>query len=76
MAILKFKKLIEDLENSTTQVLAAVALSTKATSAGNSGTSYKASSAANAGTSRVAHFASSGTGALAGTNLIYTSAII
>lgn len=91
MAILKFKKLIEDLENSTTQVLTAVASVTKATSAGYAGTSYKATSAGNAGTggyattaagagtasfattasysgtARVAHFGSSGTGALSGT---------
>lgn len=83
MAILKFKKLIEDLENNTSQVISSVSktsdTATYATSAGYSGTSYKATSAGVAGTSvkatsagyagtaRVAHFGSSGTGGLAGT---------
>ena len=83
MAILKFKKLIEDLENNTTQVLASVTkpastasyagTSLKATSAGDSGTAYKATSAGNAGTSLIAHYGSSGTGKLAGTHALYQS---
>lgn len=80
MAILKFKKLIEDLETGSSQVISSVAKTVdKATSAGNSGTAYlatsagqagtsvKATSAGYAGTARVAHFGSSGTGGLAGT---------
>lgn len=87
MAILKIKRLIEDLENNTTQVLqSAVASVTYASSAGQSGTAYKATSAGYtgtavkatsagyAGTARVAHFASSGTGGLSGTSLLYTEA--
>jgi hypothetical protein len=66
MAILKIKRLIEDLENNTTQVLANPVA--KATSAGYAGTGAKATSAGYAGTARVAHFASSGTAALAGTS--------
>ena len=70
MAILKIKKLIQDLENNTTQVLANPVA--KATSAGNTGTSSvavlatlatsagKAGSAAYAGTSRVAFLGTSG----------------
>lgn len=84
MAILKVKKMIEDLENGTTQVLASLTIANVtnvgiaatvgtagvvalATSAANAGTSSKATSAGNAGTARVAHFGSSGTGALSGT---------
>jgi len=70
MAILKFKQLKADLENNTSVVLdsmtktaATATLATKATSAG-----Y-------AGTSRVAHFASSGTAALAGTSLIFATGL-
>lgn len=88
MAILKIKKLLEDLELGTTQVLPSVGMTvTKATSAGNAGTTYKATSAGNsgsaafattsgnAGTSRVAHFASSGTAALAGTHAIFATGL-
>ena len=60
MAILKIKRLIEDLENNSTLVLSAVA---------------KATSSGNAGTTRVAHYASSGTAALAGTNAIYATGL-
>lgn len=67
MAILKIKRLIEDLENNTTQVISSVtktvSLATLATSAGR------------AGTSRVAHYASSGTAALAGTHAIYSTGL-
>lgn len=66
MAILKFKKLIEDLENNTSQVVSSV---TKVAA-----TATRATSAGYAGTSRVAHFSSSGTGALSGTSLLYTEA--
>ena len=68
MAILKFKKLIEDLENNTTQVLSTV---TKAGAGEQSGTAavatlaVKATSAGYAGTARIAHYGSAGTGALA-----------
>jgi hypothetical protein len=48
MAILKIKRLIEDLENNSTQVLANPV--SKATSAGGAGTSSLASSASYAGT--------------------------
>ena len=72
MAILKIKRLIEDLENNSTLVLSAVA---KATSSGNAGTALKATSAGNSGTTRVAHYASSGTAALAGTNAIYATGL-
>jgi hypothetical protein len=79
MAILKFKKLIEDLENNTTQVLSSVtkpaSLATLATSAGQAGTAYKATSAGQSGTSRIAHFASSGTAALSGTNAIFSTGL-
>jgi hypothetical protein len=68
MAILKFKKLIEDLETGSSQVISSVAKTVdKATSAGYAGTAYKATSAGYAGTARVAHYGSSGTGGLAGT---------
>jgi hypothetical protein len=56
MAINAFKKLQQDLENNTSQVVGTV-----------SKTVSKATSAGNAGTARVAHFGSSGTGALSGT---------
>jgi hypothetical protein len=78
MAIVKLKKIMEDLkENTTTAIDVSTITATwpKATSAGNSGTSYKATSAGNAGTSRVAHFASSGTGALAGTHAIFATGL-
>jgi hypothetical protein len=91
MAILKIKRLIEDLENNTTQVLASVTkpastasyagtsyLATSAANAGTSsisGTATKATSAGYAGTSRVAHFASSGTAALTGTNAIFATGL-
>jgi hypothetical protein len=64
MAILKIKKLIQDLENNTTQVLANPVA--KATSAGRAGTSavattaVAAGSAAYAGTSSVAATGTSG----------------
>jgi hypothetical protein len=60
MAILKIKRLIEDLENSTTQVLSSSVA--KATSAGYGGTAYLATSAGNAGSSSYAS-----TSAIAGT---------
>ena len=72
MAIKKMKKLIEDLENATTLVMANPVA--KATSAGQSGTAYlsatatlatKATSAAYAGTARIAQWGSAGTGSLA-----------
>ena len=64
MAILRIKKLIEDLENNTSLVLGDLdKVATIATSAGR------------AGTSLVAHYASSGTGALAGTNAIYATGL-
>ena len=84
MAILKFKKLIEDLENNTTQVLstvtkagagaqagtAAVAtLAVLATSAGQAGTAVKATSAGRAGTAYYSTTAGGGTGGTAGANL-------
>ena len=60
MSILKIKKLIEDLQNNTSQVLASVTkvagtasyagTATKATSAGQAGTAVKATSAGQAGT--------------------------
>jgi len=88
MAILKVKKMIQDLENGTTQVLSTLTIAnvtnvgiaatvgtagvvSLATSAANAGTASKATSAGNAGTARVAHWGSSGTGALAGTSTSY-----
>ncbi len=51
MAILKLKKLIEDLKNGSTQVLSSIGMTvTKATSAGYAGTAMYASSAGYAGT--------------------------
>lgn len=80
MAILKFKKLLEDLENDTHQVLVSdVAKASsagnagKASSASNAGTSSLASSANNSGTSFVAHYASSGTANLAGTSAVWST---
>jgi len=77
MAILRIKKLIEDLENNTTLVLgnvnkvaqtagiaATATLAVFATSSGNSGTALKATSAGQAGTSYIALYGSAGTGAL------------
>ena len=66
MAILKFKKLIADLENNTTTVLSSV---TKvASTASNAGTAAVATTAANAGTSAVATTAvKSGSAAYSGT---------
>lgn len=88
MAILKFKKLIEDLQDNTSQVIPAITkLVAKATSAGYSGTSTladtatlatsagKAGSAAYAGTTRIAHYGSSGTGAIAGTHAIFSTGL-
>lgn len=69
MALNKMKKLIEDLEQGSTLVMAAAAKAatgaTLATSAGYAGTSYKASTADYAGTARIAQWGSAGTGALA-----------
>ena len=62
MAILKFKKLIEDLQNNTSQVLPSI-----------SKTVPLATSAGYAGTARVAQYGSSGTGKLAGTHAAYGS---
>jgi hypothetical protein len=76
MAIVKMKKLIEDMERNESTVLGTVkkamagalsgtaAVATTAVFATSAG---KAASAAYAGTARVAHYGSSGTGALAGT---------
>jgi hypothetical protein len=62
MALNAFKRLKEDLELNTSQVVGTVAKPvTKATSAG-----Y-------AGTSRVAHYGSSGTAALAGTSSFWST---
>jgi hypothetical protein len=62
MALNAFKRLKEDLELNTSQVVGTIAKSvTKATSAG-----Y-------AGTSRVAHYGSSGTAALAGTSSFWST---
>lgn len=75
MAILKFKKLIEDLQNGSVQVLSAVG---KASSAAYAGTGYLSASASNAGyattasragTSAFASSAGGGTGGTAGVNL-------
>ncbi len=78
MAILKIKRLIEDIEHNSTLVLSSSVETlvgemsvAYATTAGNAGTAHKATSAGNAGTSRIAHYASSGTGAFAGTHAIY-----
>jgi hypothetical protein len=78
MAILKFKKLLEDLQTGSVQVLPDGV--GKATSSGAAGTAYKATSAAvagsaaNAGTARVAHFGSSGTAGLSGTSAFWSTA--
>jgi hypothetical protein len=68
MAILKIKKIIEDLENNTSQVLSSVTKlastasnSGYATSAGNTGTSMFATSAGEAGTAQFAITAATGT---------------
>jgi len=71
MAILKIKKLIEDIENGSTQVLSSIGMvattasyagtSVKATSAGNAGTALKATSAGNSGTAQFAITAATGT---------------
>jgi hypothetical protein len=71
MAILKIKRLVEDLVNDTHQVLTDNVA--KATSAGNTGTASLASSASYAGTARVAHFASSGTANIAGTSEVWST---
>lgn len=63
MAILKIKKIIEDLETGSRQVLSAVG---KATSAGNTGTAYLATSAAKSGTAAYASSAGGGAGGTAG----------
>lgn len=82
MAILKFKKLIEDLETGSRQVVTVIGKATSsgyagtsymATSAGEAGTSYKATSSGNTGTAYVAHRASSGTAKLAGTHADYAT---
>ena len=82
MAILKFKKLIEDLETGSQQVVTVIGKATSsgyagtsymATSAGEAGTSYKATSSGNTGTAYVAHRASSGTAKLAGTHADYAT---
>ena len=70
MAILKFKKLIEDLETGSRQVVTVIG---KATSSGYAGTSYMATSSGNTGTAYVAHRASSGTAKLAGTHADYAT---
>lgn len=70
MALKALKKLKEDLESGDQAVVADYA-----TTAGNAGTAYKATSAGNAGTSRIAHYASSGTAALAGTNVIFATGL-
>lgn len=103
MALLKFKKLLEDLETGSKQVFTGTVKTasgaTLATSAGvagsaayagtsylttsagvagsaaYAGTVYKATSAGNAGTSLVAHYASSGTAALAGTHAIFSTGL-
>ncbi len=73
MAILRIKQLIEDLENNTSLVVGD--MDKVATTAGNSGTASKATSAGRAGTTSVAHYASSGTAALAGTNAIFATGL-
>jgi hypothetical protein len=74
MAILKIKRLVEDLENNTTQVLTSVGVANSGTAAVAT-LAVKATSAAQAGTSNVAHYASSGTAALAGTNAIFATGL-
>ena len=66
MALLKMKKLIEDLENNSSLILSSV--EKVATTAGNAGTAYLATTAAFAGTSykaTTAQYASSAGTALA-----------
>ena len=65
MGIVKVKKLIEDLEQNSSFVVGSV---TKLTSQ-----ATYATTAGNAGTARVAHFASSGTAALAGTSAVWST---
>jgi hypothetical protein len=68
MAILRIKRLLEELESGVQPVVADTCIF--ATSAGNAGTAglaTLATSAGYSGTARVAHYGSSGTGALAGT---------
>lgn len=63
MAILKIKKLIEDLENGTTQVVTGVSYASSAANAGSSSyasTSAEAGSAAYSGTASVAKTGTSG----------------
>ena len=67
MAIIKVKKLIEDMERNTSLVLGTVNKAMSGTAAVAT-SAVKATSAAYAGTARVAHFGSSGTGALSGTS--------
>jgi len=69
MAILKFKKLIEDLETGSQQVVTVIG---KATSSGYAGTSYMATSAGEAGTTYYA--TSAGTAGKAGTAAYSSSA--
>jgi hypothetical protein len=64
MAILKIKRLIEDMENNTSVVVGTV-----------NKVVVKATSAGNAGTARVANFASSGTAALAGTSAAFATGL-
>lgn len=76
MALKRLKKLIEDLEQNTSLEVGDVTKTVaKATSAGNSGSSSYATTAGNSGTSLVAHYASSGTGAFAGTHAIYSTGL-
>ena len=73
MAILKIKRLIEDLERNQSQVIGTVTKSMAGIDSGTAAvalvanTATYATSAGYAGTARVAHFGSSGTGGLAGT---------
>jgi hypothetical protein len=62
MALNAFKRLKEDLELNTSQVVGTIAK-----------TVSKATSAGYAGTSRVAQYGSSGTGAIAGTSSFWSS---
>ena len=76
MAILKFKKMIEDLQNGTTQVLSTLTIANVtnvgiAATVGTAGVVSLATSAANAGTSSVATLAVLATSAgNAGTSLV------
>jgi hypothetical protein len=65
MALNAFKRLKEDLELNTSQVVGTVAKTVS--------TATRATSAGYAGTSRVAHYGSSGTAALAGTSSFWST---